>query len=77
MIRRFISQRTKSEWDLFFKEKVATLRIFVQENGEISALLGFLVGALMVLFYKPFALVFCLLMLAYLGIILYAPEDKQ
>ena len=76
MIRKFIHQRTKDEWDLYFKEKVTSARIFVQENGEISALLGFAVGAVMVLFYKPFALIFCILMLAYLGIMLYAPDEK-
>jgi hypothetical protein len=74
MIGNFINQRTKAEWQKLLRERWTTVRIFVQEHGEVSALLGFGIGVFVVLFYKLFAFLFCVMMLAYLAIMLRAKE---
>lgn len=74
MIGNFINQRTKAQWQQLLREKWTNVRIFVQEHGEISALLGFGIGVFVVLFYKVFALIACILMLAYLTVMLRAKE---
>lgn len=74
MIGNFINQRAKAQWQQLLREKWTNVRIFVQEHGEISALLGFGIGVFVVLFYKVFALIACILMLAYLTVMLRAKE---
>lgn len=70
----FAGSRTQQEWNQVFQGQVEGVRTFVRQNGEIAALVGFGVGIAMVLFFKVFLLLFCLLALSYLVLIIMARE---
>jgi hypothetical protein len=74
-MKSLIHSRTKTEWQAFFAGYWRSIRIFVQENGEVSAVLGFVLGTAMVLLLKPFILVACLVGLAYLVIMVTARDE--
>ena len=56
-----ISRKTEAEWRAHFKECKDSTRSWVQAHGELAALLGFVGGMLMVVFYRIFAWIFFLL----------------
>ncbi len=66
--------RTQAEWNDLFRSRLEGVRTFVRENGEIALLVGFGVGIAMVLFFKLFVLLFCLVALSYLVLIIMAKE---
>ncbi len=76
-LQSYIQTRTKEQWQNFFRDQWIAGRIFVQENGEIAAAIGFCVGITAVLFYKLFILVSCLVALCYLTILVTAESRKE
>ena len=70
----FAGSRTQQEWNEVFQGRFEGVRTFVRENGEISAVVGFGVGIAMVLFFKLFLLLFCMLALSYLVLTIMAKE---
>jgi len=74
-----IKSRTRSEWVAYFKGKISWLREYSQENGEKAAAAGFLLGIVVVLFYKVALIIACVtVVLCQLVLILSdeLPRDK-
>ena len=74
-IKNTIRSKTSDEWRAYFQGKVQALRAFVQANGEKAALAGFVLGIVIVLFYKLFILIVTLATLAYLIVITASDRD--
>jgi len=55
----FSRSKSKEEWRAFFGQQGSSLRVFVQQNGEKAALLGFALGILIILFFKLFIVLAC------------------
>jgi hypothetical protein len=70
----FARSRTQEEWRDLLSSQIERGRIFVRENGEIAAVLGFAIGIGMVLFFKLFLVLFCLAALSYLLLTIMARE---
>jgi hypothetical protein len=70
----FAGSRTQREWKEAAQAQCERLRTFVRENGEVAALVGFGVGIAMVLFFKLFLLLCCLITLSYLLLIIMAKD---
>ncbi len=74
-IKNTVRSKSSDEWQAYFRAKVQDLRAFVQANGEKAALAGFVLGILMVVFYKLFILLVTLATLAYLLVITASDRD--
>ena len=48
------SSRSHSEWRDAFSQSLDSGRAWVQRNGELAALVGFLAGVLIVIFFRIF-----------------------
>lgn len=59
-----IRVRSREEWQSFFRGKLEALRTYVQTHGEKAALIGFLLGIFIVIFYKLVLVVACLVIVA-------------
>lgn|GEM_PF-1974471 len=70
----FARSRTQEEWKALLGSQIGRGRVFVRENGEVAAVLGFAFGIGMVLFFKLFVVVFCLAALSYLLLTIMARE---
>lgn len=70
----FAGSRTQQEWNEVFKGRLEAVRRFVRENGEVAALVGFGVGIAIVLFFKLFVFLFCLIALSYFVLTIMARE---
>lgn len=53
-IVEIIRARTRGEWTSLGKDYITEIRIWLQENGEIAALVGLILGIFIVLFFKLF-----------------------
>jgi hypothetical protein len=71
-----IRRRTKAEWQSYFKDRLEEGRSYVRENGEKASLLGFILGVLIVTFYKLALFLSCIALIAYQLVLLIA-EDKS
>ena len=76
-IKKSIYSKTSDEWRAYFQGKVQALRAFVQANGEKAALAGFVLGIVIVLFYKLFILLATLATLTYLIVITASDRDLK
>lgn len=76
-IKTIIRSKTQDEWKDFFWAKAQALRAFVQNNGEKAAAAGFVLGILIVLFYKLFIILVTLATLAYLIMITVSDRDLE
>ncbi len=59
-VLHIIRAKSRCEWSSVIKDHVTDLRIWLQENGEIAALFGLIVGIFVVLFFKLFVFLFVL-----------------
>lgn len=48
----FIRSKSREEWLQLIRERWNNLRIWIQEHGELAAVAGFLLGIVIVLFFK-------------------------
>ncbi len=55
-----IKSKSRSEWEAYFKGKLSWLREYSQSNGEKAAIVGFLLGVAVVLFYKVALIIACI-----------------
>lgn len=76
-ILQSIRRRTKSEWQVYYRERVELLRSYIRENGEKASLLGFIFGIAVVVFYKLALLLACLGLIAAQTVILLAEEKSE
>jgi hypothetical protein len=77
-LRELIRSKNQAQWRATFNDWITTVRIFVQENGEKALILGFILGVIIVMFFKLFILVSCLSALAYLVVMVVAdPPPSQ
>ncbi|RMG44404.1 MAG: hypothetical protein D6719_01940 [Candidatus Dadabacteria bacterium] len=72
-----IKTRTKEEWQNLLKSGWTDFRIWVQENGEMAAVLGLIGGVLLVLAFKLIAAICALSVLAAFIIWQIAPSEKD
>lgn len=49
-----IRAKSRKEWSELVRERIVLIRIWLQENGEIAALCGFVAGIIIILFFKLF-----------------------
>jgi hypothetical protein len=73
--KRLIRSKKKDEWQAFFWAQLTSVRTYIHDHGEKAALVGFITGILLILFYKLFILILTLAALAYLVIITAADAD--
>jgi hypothetical protein len=59
-----IRSRTRSEWEVYFKERLNWVREYSQANGEKAAIAGFLLGILVVVFYQLALIIACVTIVA-------------
>ena len=52
MTLKLIDKYSKAEWRAIYLEKWQAARTFAQQKGEMAALVCFVLGALLILFYK-------------------------
>jgi hypothetical protein len=55
-----LTSRSRSQLTALFKERFTELRIWAQENGEKAAIVTFILGLLIALFFRVFVLVVAL-----------------
>jgi hypothetical protein len=70
-----IRRKTKAEWQEYFKGQLEASRSYVRENGEKAALLGFILGTLIITFYKLALFLSCLALISY-QLVMIVAEDK-
>jgi hypothetical protein len=68
-ITEFARSRSAEGWKALAREKFEDLRVAVQENGEKSAVVAFVVGVLVVFFFKLFLILVALAALSFLTIL--------
>lgn len=61
----FARSRTKREWQEYFALKVSLIRDFARAQGEKAALIAFVFGIFLVIFYKLVIVLACLGLVAY------------
>jgi hypothetical protein len=71
-----IRRRTKAQWQGYFKDQLEAARSYLRENGEKAALLGFILGILIITFYKLALFISCVALIAY-QLVLIIAEDKS
>lgn len=59
-----IRSRSRSEWEVYFKERLNWVREYSQANGEKAAIAGFLLGILVVVFYQLALIIACVTIVA-------------
>jgi hypothetical protein len=64
-ILKSIRAKSRAEWQAHLHGKVSFLRDYVRENGERAAVLGFLLGVFLVIFYKLALVLVCLAVVGY------------
>ncbi len=55
-ITEFARSRSEDEWREYIRERFEFVRNLVRENGEKAAILGFVLGIGLVIFFKLFVL---------------------
>jgi hypothetical protein len=70
-----INSKTSNEWNDAIREALNAARSWVQDNAELAALIGFLSGILMVLFYRIFAWAFLIIFIWAAILWLRMPEE--
>jgi hypothetical protein len=65
---KVIRSRNQDEWSAYFQERWNKFREYLRAHGERGALLGFLIGVFIVLFFKLALFIVILASLAYLAI---------
>jgi len=60
-----IKSRSPDEWKAELRSRIDTLRRYVQEHGERAALIGFLLGIFIVIFYKLVLFLACVALVGY------------
>jgi len=79
-VKAFVYSHSAEEWKSFFGGKISAVRSFAQDNGEKAAAFGFLLGILIVFFFKLFVISAVVVSLIILTIIIAAdsrPDDWQ
>ncbi len=77
-LKAFVYSRSGDEWKSYFGGKIQSVRAFAQDQGEKAAALGFLLGILMVFFFKLIVISLVVIGLLVLTIIIAAdsrPDD--
>lgn len=74
-LRDLIKSRSKAEWRQYFKMQVDMLRRYIQENGERAAVVGFIVGIVIVIFIKLALILVVLGVIAYQSLLMLADEE--
>lgn len=74
-VMKIVHSRTQAEWNTYFQERLGGLREYLRAHGEQGALLGFIVGIFIVLFFKLSLFIFILAALAYLSVQMLAPKE--
>ena len=73
-----IRARSREDWQSLFRTRLEELRTYVQTHGEKAALIGFLLGIFLVIFYKLVLVLACLMIVAYqLVLIISESEGKK
>lgn len=60
-----IRSKSRQEWREYFAAQVGRLREWMQSNGEKAAIMGFLLGVFIIVFYKLALVVGCLAIVGY------------
>jgi hypothetical protein len=68
-ITQFARSRSSDEWKRLALDKLDDLRIAVRDNGERAAIAAFVVGIVVVLFFKLFLIVSAVAALSFLTIL--------
>jgi hypothetical protein len=71
-ITEFAKSRTDDEWRAYTRQLLLQLRELIRENGEKAALLGFILGIFIVVFFKLFVVLIMLAIAAYSTILIIA-----
>lgn len=71
-----IRSRSRKEWEDYFTELLSRLREYSQTNGEKAAIVGFLLGMLVVIFYKLALIIACVTLVAF-QLVLILSEDRS
>jgi hypothetical protein len=71
-----IRSRSRKEWEDYFNELLSRLREYSQTNGEKAAIVGFLLGMLVVIFYKLALIIACVTLVAF-QLVLILSEDRS
>jgi hypothetical protein len=74
-VKKVVHSRTQAEWSTYFQERLDRFREYLRTHGEQAALLGFVVGIFIVLFFKLSLFLFILAVLAYLSVQMLAPKE--
>jgi hypothetical protein len=73
-IVNLIRQRSRQEWQEYFRKRIDGVREYAQTNGEKAAIIAFLLGISLIVFFK-FALVLgCLAVVGYQLVLIVAEE---
>lgn len=72
---KVIRSRNQAEWSAYFQDRWNTFREYLRAHGEQGALLGFLIGVFIVLFFKLALFIVIAASLAYLAIQMAASKD--
>ncbi|MEY4701063.1 MAG: hypothetical protein RL326_1250 [Pseudomonadota bacterium] len=74
-VMKVVHSRTQAEWSTYFQERLDSFREYLRAHGEQGALLGFVMGIFIVLFFKLSLFIFILAVLAYLSVQMLAPKE--
>lgn len=69
-----IRQRTRQEWQEYFRARIDRVREYAQANGEKAALAAFLLGISVILFFKLALVLGCLAVVGYHLVLILADE---
>ena len=75
MTLKLIDKYSKAEWRAVYSEKWQAARSFAQQKGELAALVCFVLGAVLILFYKFAIILLSVFLLIGLIIQVTARED--
>jgi hypothetical protein len=75
-ILRAIQSKSREQWEQATSQKAAELREYVRANGEKAALIGFLLGVFIVIFYKLALIVGCLAAIGYQLVLIVSDSRK-
>lgn len=76
-IIKSIRARSTEEWKSFFVGKLEELRTYVQTHGEKAAVLGFVLGIFLVIFYKLVLVFACLAVVAFQLLLIISDSEAR
>jgi hypothetical protein len=74
-ITKFAKSRTEDEWRAYVRERFEDLRILIRDNGEKAAVVGFVLGIGIMLFFKLFIILAVVAVAVYSTILIIADSE--